>query len=354
MNIVPFKDDSALPAYLQSAAVNPSINKDVVRAAAFPNMSIKGKVFTIVKDGVKKLLTKPDEPDEVAQSIGVVVLRANMASHVLYLAKFADGTSDGQRPDCYSYDGVAPSPNSPNPQSKKCAVCPHRVWGSRIGDGDQDGGERKGRACSDNARLAIAAPDTLDQPMLLRVPPASLKNWRDAVKILDARKIPYNAAIIKISFDPEKPSPTLKFKPVGLLGEPDFNAANAAYDSELVRAIAGVDDHGQEAALVEPAPPVSGDELDAAIAARDASSKAAAPAPVPTQAPAPAPTAAPTPAPTAAPVKRAKAAPKVEAADVEQAIGGQAAAPAPAAPPADSGMGSLLADIDSLLGGKDD
>lgn len=360
-NIIPFSAEGALPARLANRGErSTSINKDVVRAPAYPTLSIKGKVFTIVKDGQKKILTKPDEPDEVAQSIGVVVLRANMGSKNFYRNGFKEG--DASPPDCWSHDGIVPSPNAREPQAKKCALCPHNVWGSRISnDGDRPGEEKKGKACSDQGRLAVAAPDAMDKgAMLLRVPPASIKNWRAAVKVIDGRKLDYNEVVFKVSFDPQQASPMLMFKPIGILQDAEYEVAKGQYDTELVRSIVGLDDHFEE--TPEPQAPVSGDELDAALAARDATRKAAetsAPAPAASPAPTPAPTAAPrrakAPAPTAAP------APAVDESELDGVLGTTAApAPAPAAPaaaptpPAASGGGDLLSDLDALLGGTDD
>jgi hypothetical protein len=344
MNLVPFDSQSNLPAYLSDPAAMPDINKDVVRARAFPTMSIKGKVFTINKDGVRKLITKPDDPDEVAQSIGVVILRANMSNKNFYLKGYVEG--DTSPPDCHSHDGVAPSANAPSPQSKKCQICPHNQWGARIAD---DGTERKGRACSDNARLAIAAPDKLSEPMLLRVPPASLKHLREAVKIINQRKIPYNAVVMKISFVAEEASPMLKFKPVGLLPDADYGAAKELYDGELVRAIVGLDESGFEPAAEAP-PPVTADELDAAIAARDATAKAQATPP------------AETPATTVRkstkvkPATQEEVAQAVTPAPTAAPVVAQAPAPtqAPQAQAPSSAAGSLLSDLDALLGNTDD
>lgn len=352
-NIVPFNSDAALPAYLTEGA-NPDINKDVYTGPVFPTMSIKGKVFTIVKDGVKKILTKPDDPDEVAQSIGVVILRINMNSKVFYDKKYSEGESDGARPTCYSYDGVAPSHNALQPQAKKCALCPKNQWGSKL---TEDG--KKGKLCSDNARIAISAPDRIE-PMLVRVPPASLKNLREAVKAVNARKVPYNATVMKIGFDPQQPSPTLTFKPIGLLPEPTYRQVEAEYDGEMVRAIVGADDVAADEPL--PADPAGVDmnELDAALAARNATQAAAAAAATPQAKPsvseseldellgggtapaAPAPEAQAAPAPARAP--RAKKAETPAAAPVAK----------PAAPPASNDVGGLLGDLDALLGGTDD
>lgn len=345
MNLVPFDSTDKLPAYLSNPPANHDINKDVVRAAQYPTMSIKGKVFTLNKDGVKKLITKPDDPDEVAQSIGVVILRANMGGKTWYGKGYVEG--DASPPDCHSFDGIAPSQHSKNPQAKKCQLCPRHTWKKMTGE---DGSVREGRECGDHARLAIAAPDKLEDAMLLRVPAASLKNLREVVKIVNQRKIPYNAVVMKISFDPEASSPLLKFKPIGLLSDADYAKANEVYDAELVRAIVGLDETAFEPAP-EPEAPVSADELDAALAARDAANKAASTSKAAAPAPAPAP------APVAAAPKPARrAAAKVDADELAAAVS-PAPAPAPvaAAPaPVSSGAADLLSDLDALLGSSDD
>jgi hypothetical protein len=327
MQLVPFDSSANLPAYLSNAADLLDINKEVVKAAAFPVMSIKGMKFTLVRDGVKKVLTKPDDPDEVAQSIGVVFLRANLHAKTFYAKKYSEGDSDGQRPDCYSYDGVAPSPNSVSPQAKKCAVCPRNQWGARV----SEDGEAKGKECSDNARIAITTPDEMN-PTLLRVPPASLKGLKEMLKIVASRKVPYNAVVVKIGFDREAPSPKLTFKPVGLMDDAGYATVKSLYEDDVVRAIVGLDDVAQEGAVEsKPEAKVDADELDAALAAREATRKAAD---------ATKPKAEPKPEPK--PKAEAKPEPKVED------------EPPPKAETKKSSASDLLADLDDLLGTKDD
>lgn len=284
MDIIPFDSAENLPAFAKDASLVKDLNKEVVRAAAYTVMSIKGKQFTVVRDGVRTVLTKPDDPDEVAQNIGAVIVRANMHAKTYYARKYSGEDSEGARPDCYSMDGISPSPNALNPQSDKCATCPHNQWGSRI----SEDGQSKGKACQDNARLAISQPDKME-PMLLRVPPASLKGLKEALKIVASRKLPYNGAIMKIGFDRDAPSPKLTFKPVGLLNDTGYGAVKAAYDDEVVRAIVGLDDfapeHGGDAPQPEPA--IEADELDAAIAAKKAkAAKVRKPGAAPARAPA--------------------------------------------------------------------
>lgn len=351
--LIKFDSGSGLPAYLANAAgAAAAINKDVATAAAFPTMSIRGKRFTIARDGIKKVLTKPGEDDEVAQNVGLIVLRANMNAKVFYLKKFQEGgDSENMRPDCYSMDGVAPSANAQNKQAAKCAICPQNVWGSRVGDND-DGTERKGRACADNARLAISAPDKMD-PMLLRVPPASLKGLREAVKLINQRKIPYNSVVLKVGFDIEASSPKLTFKPIALLDEDAYTSASGLYDSEIVRAIVGVEDAGFEHDDTAK-PSIDDAELAAAIAGHEAvaaaQTKAAAIAAKPAVKPAEA-----APAPALKPAKP-KPAPVTDD-DIDELLAPKAAKPAAplaAAPPAKSSAGNLMDDLDSLLGNKDD
>lgn len=349
MNIVPFNNESALPAYLSADASFLDINKEVVRAQGFPTLSIKGMKFTITKDGVKRIVTKPDDDDEVAQHLGVVFLRANMNAKTFYAKKYEEGESDNTRPTCYSQDGVEPSSNAAEPQAKKCALCPQNQWGSKVSDAGKEG-----KNCQDNARIAVSAPDNLD-PMLLRVPPASLKPLREMLKVIAARKVPYNAVVVKVGFDRESPSPKLTFKPVGLMDDKGYGAVRDMYDSETVRAIVGLDDFGMEPHAPKVESAVSTDELDAALAAREVTKKAAAkaePKPEP-EAPKKAkpavvdddeldailakPKAKPAPVEDEPAPKKAKAEPKPE--------------PAPAKK---SGASDLLADLDDLLGTKDD
>lgn len=333
MKLVPFESQSNLPAYLTDATGLLDINKEVVRTAAFPVMSIKGMKFTLVQDGVKKVLTKPDDPEEVAQSIGVVFLRANMHAKTFYAKKYSEGDSDGARPDCYSYDGVAPSANAQAPQAKKCAVCPHNQWGARV----SEDGEAKGKACQDNARIAITTPDNMN-PTLLRVPPASLKGLKEMLKVVASRKVPYNAVVVKIGFDREAPSPKLTFKPVGLMDDGGYQTVKALYEDDIVRAIVGLDDVAPEP--VEPkAPVVEADELDAALAAREVTQKAKAKAKVEVDLSDDEDT---TPAPK---VEKKASKPKV---DEDTTV-----APTPK-PEKKSSSSDLLDDLDTLLGNKDD
>jgi hypothetical protein len=357
-NIVPFSS-AALPAYLQNRKALSAINADVATASGFPVLSIKGKVFTLVKGKEKKVLTREiDGEQETLQSMSLSVVRANKNARVFYMKAYSEDDAEGAKPTCYSGDGVAPAADSAEPQAKKCQLCPHAVWGSKAGD------TGKGTACTVNTRLAVIDPNQPGEPWLLRVPAGSRQNFADACKMADSRGLPYNAVVLKIAFDPTAPSPKLTFKPIGLVSDEVYEKVQAMYDGDEVKEVVGLLSRAPVAAL--PAP-VEADELDAALEAKKVveTAKAKPPAPKPAAKPvveevglddldaaldeAPAPKAK----PAAKPAAKATPAPVIEAADeVEEAV----EAPAPKAKPATTGTGmdDLLGDLDDLLSSTDD
>jgi hypothetical protein len=357
-NVILFNDDTPLAIPKAAQARRSAINEDVQLAAAYATMSIKGKVFTLIKDGTSKQLAKKDDLGEMVPVtyIQAVVLRANVKSRVYYAEKYDEENSQGAKPTCFSHDGIAPDDLSRAKQAAKCALCPHAVWGT----GNVDKGE--GTACSPNARLAIASPDKPGEAMLLRVPPASIKSFKEAVKLGDARNAPYNSLVMRIAFDSMAPSPKLIFKPVGVLTDAAFEQADKMYDNDVVHAIVGVVSHAAAAPqLAAPAPDVA-DELDAALAAREVVKAAAKPAEDEVakalaqaeelkrkEAAAQREAAAAAKAKADAKAKAEREA--VEAAEASFTASEPAAPAAQQAPAVDSG---LLGELDSLLGSLDD
>lgn len=354
-NVILFGAGAQLPAYLQNKAVLALINSDVTSASGFPVLSIKGKVFTLVKDKMKKVLMRPDDQDEVLQNINLAVVRANKTARVFYAKAYSEDSDDtgaAKLPDCYSGDGVAPALDAKDPQAKKCQLCPHAVWGSKAGD------TGKGTACSVNTRLAVVDPDNVGEPWLLRVPAGSRANFADACKVADSRGLPYNAVIFKVGFDPLAPSPKLTFKPIGLAGEEAYAKISELYESDDVKDIVGLLPHAARKVVEDDTPDLTAEELDAAMetkkAVETARAKAAAPAKV-------APKALPKPAPvedlTMDDIEDVVAKAEVEVAPVKAKAAPKAAPkaePAPVAKATSNDMDDLLGDLDALLGSTDD
>lgn len=294
-NIIPFEGATAkLPAYLKAFNVS-ELNADLTSHAGggFPVISIKGKNFAIVRDGERVVIPNPKDPESPANSIEVVLIKANKsASKVFYIKGYDTKESEGAKPDCYSPDGVAPAADAQAPQAKKCATCPHNQWGSRI----SDKGASKGKACSDTVRIAVAPAGQLNDPMLLRIPPASIRNLGEYGQLLAKRGVGYNMVVTKIAFDPEAESPKLTFKPVGFLDDDGFAEVREVLDSDTVSNILG--------ASVVPTPAEAIAEAE------------------------PAPEAAPEPKPTAKPKPKAKAVPDEDEAVEDEPVAKVAAKPA--------------------------
>lgn len=236
-NMIPF-DSAKLPSFIAQGF---SLTNDLLVSGGggYPTVSIKGKVFTLKRGDEKTLITKPDAPDEPASSLEVVILKAGPAGDKLSKVYYATGFSEGSdaKPDCYSNDGIAPGVNAVNPQCKTCAACPKNMWGSHV---SEDG--KKGKACSDSKRLAIAPAGQINDPMLLRVPAASLKALTAFGQELAKRGVPYQAVVAKIGFDYTVAHPALTFKAVGFIDESTMSEVKEMMDSDLVQRITGMVD----------------------------------------------------------------------------------------------------------------
>lgn len=234
-NLIPFEGNK-LPAYLKQQAAN--LNDELTSGVGqgFPYLSIKGKNFTLIRGDERQLLTREVDGEDVpVNSINVVILRANKnLSKIFYIKGYDEDESAGKKPDCFSNDGVAPDPSSESPQAKTCASCPHNAWGSKVSESG-----KKGKSCQDARRVAIARLDQLNDPMLLRIPPATLKPLAEFGDMLKKRGVPMQAVVTKIKFDAEMATPKLEFKPVALLDEAQYNEALTQSQSDLVQQIIG-------------------------------------------------------------------------------------------------------------------
>lgn len=250
MNIIPFDGSKNLPAFLKQVDIS-ALNADLTSHAGggFPVISIKGKVFAVVRDGDREVLMNPLDPESAATSLDVVLVKANKGtSKVFYLKGYDKDTSEGQKPDCYSADGIEPAADAQNKQAKKCATCAHNQWGSRI----SEKGATKGKACSDTVRMAVAAAGQLNDPMLLRVPPASIKALGEYGQSLAKRGVGYNMVVTKVSFDITAESPKLSFKPIGLLDDAGWAEVQEIAASDIVNNILGASPVAVEAIAEAP------------------------------------------------------------------------------------------------------
>ena len=295
MNIIPFDSGSNLPAFLKKVDIA-ALNSDLTAHAGggFPVISIKGKVFAVVRDGDREIQMNPKDPDSAATSLNVVLLKANKGtSKVFYIKGYDKDSSEGQKPDCYSNDGVEPAGDAQNKQAKKCATCPHNQWGSRV----SEKGATKGKACADAVRMAVAPAGQINDAMLLRVPPASIKALGEYGQMLAKRGVGYNMVVTKVGFDLQAESPKLTFSAVGLLDDEGFAEVQEIAASDVVSNILGssvVAAIAAEAPAVEEAPaPVAKPKAKPVVEEADEEEEAPKPVAKPKAAAKPAPKPAP-------------------------------------------------------------
>jgi hypothetical protein len=127
---------TALPAHIAAAFGGNTLNSDLRQgvSAGYPIISYKGKSWALVQNGERNLITRGGDghdADDPASSIAVVIVKANPHLNKVY---YPDGYEEGstERPICHSNDSITPAPDAQEPQAKRCAVCPHNQWGSKI------------------------------------------------------------------------------------------------------------------------------------------------------------------------------------------------------------------------------
>lgn len=238
MQMIPFAP-KPLAQRQKSAGLNAALTQGV--SSGFSVFSIKGKVWHLVRGDDKKLITKKaydehgnmHDTGEPAASIEVVILNANPNLSRVYYAKGYEEGADG-KPDCYSNDGITPEADSADPQAVKCASCPHSQYGSKISDSGA-----KGFACANSRRIAVASPANLEEPILLRVPGASLKALATYAKELDDHGYIFTEVVTRVGFDYSVAHPALTFKPAGLLPDGVLETVATQASSDLVAQMIG-------------------------------------------------------------------------------------------------------------------
>ena len=227
-----------LPAHLQGKTKTNNLFAAAVTVGGFPVISIKGKVFHIQRGDERELVTKTGTDDEPASALEVVILSVNPnKSKVFYNSGFVEGSV--AKPTCYSNDGIAPASDVDEPHSKKCNVCPHNQWGSRI---TENGG--KGKACGDSMRLCVAPAGMINDPMLLRVPAATLKTLGQYGSQLAKRGVEPQYVVTRVGFDYNVAHPALTFKAMRFVEEAELATVESTLSDEadIIDQITGVVD----------------------------------------------------------------------------------------------------------------
>lgn len=223
---------------LQQSKIDPA---DIMAGVgpSFGVLTFRGKVWNIRYRGDDHpVLLQADQagmPPTAAPYVDVVIVRASPVIAKIYYEKaYVDG--DDSPPDCFSVNGTTPDPTSPKKQADLCAICPKNAFGSRANANTG----AKGKACSDTKRLAIVPLNDLHNerfggPLLLRVPPSSLRNMGTYSSHLQNAGHTHFSVATRLQFDPEKAHPELMFFPIRALGDGEAAVILPLQENEQVK-----------------------------------------------------------------------------------------------------------------------
>lgn len=246
--VVPFNFAAPAPALAKQRASTKNAALMISTGPSFPVLSIKGKIFTLVKNNERKPLmrtvTNEDGTQEqfAVSTLALSVVAANPRARVYYDKGFTEGESENNKPTCCSYDGLRPDASIAKPQAKSCQVCPHAAWGSKT----NDSGEEKGTACAPRTRLAVTDPNKPAAPFLLDLPPASRRSFNDAIQLVDTHGRDFDEVAFKVSFDLQAATPKLLFTPYGVLTDEAREKVQELAKEPVVADIIGTPKHREE------------------------------------------------------------------------------------------------------------
>ncbi len=208
------------------------------QSTGFPVISIKGSKFHVRRGDETKLITTSDgETPAISLPLIIVKTHAGLAK-TFFEETYVEGSDS--KPTCYSVDGVAPAADSEERQAKSCSTCPHNQWGSRITETGT-----KAKRCSDVKRLAVSSPNQINDPMLLRVPPSSLKKWNEYTSLLAKRGCTPTHVITKVSFEPNVAYPSINFDAIEFVSDSMVGELELVMEDDLLDTIVGTNQGGE-------------------------------------------------------------------------------------------------------------
>lgn len=287
---------SQLPAHLQRLAGLASPATDIIggiEAGGHPRISYRGMRFRLKEPNGEEVLVQNPFLD-------VIIVDANATTSRVFYGKGYNPNDEATPPDCFSDNGVGPSAQARAPQCGTCAICPHAAYGSKVSENGQ-----VGFACANSKKLAVVLANNPTGTLYeIRVPGASLKDFKSAMKQWVDAGIPIQGVVFRITFDPTVEYPKLVFTATGYIDENQSNAVLPRIGSPEAIEATGKDDVPRGAAQPALPAPAAAPALPPPPPAHVA---AMAPVPTPAAVHAPAP-AAPAFVPAPAPVAPAPAA----------------------------------------------
>lgn len=185
-------------------------------------ISIKGSVFRMMVEG-KEVAKNEDRAMNV-----IIVGASQYNSRHYYEGTFTEGQA-GKLPDCFSDDGIKPSPRATSKQCETCKDCPQNIAGSAAGS-------TTARACKFSRRLAVILEnDQQGDVFQLTLPAQSIFGKAEGgkmpleayVRLLGSNNVSVTSVVTEMRFDTDSATPKLTFKAVRYLEADEFANAQA-------------------------------------------------------------------------------------------------------------------------------
>lgn len=201
-----------------------------INAGSPAHISIAGNRFTLVDDAGN------EKPIQFLH-LDVCVIDANAAVSKIFFdprVPFEPGGDNSNPPICWSDNGIGASAQASQPQNASCQLCPQNAWGSATSKATG----KPTKACNDVKKVAVIVPG-MDMVFLLRIPPASLKNWGKYCNTLAGHGVDLPDAITRLEFESQG---ILKFTPMGYVDEATATAGDKAIAAKATDNLVGRND----------------------------------------------------------------------------------------------------------------
>lgn len=166
---------------------------------AFFRVSIRGGRFKVGNDLI----------GNEGISFEAIILRETPVN-IFYISKYDE--ANPVNPDCWSLGGMEPDVACEKIQNDSCVTCVNNRFGTGT---DQEGKRSRGKACR-NARRLVLKVEGVDFPVLMSLPPTTIKPFNQYLKMLTSNVPPVPMFAVKTHFEfdttAQYPKPQMEFK----------------------------------------------------------------------------------------------------------------------------------------------
>jgi hypothetical protein len=204
-------------------------------ALSFPLISLRGGKWRYRWRGQENVIQDPNTGFAVPTLEVVLVDASKTLTKMFYRDAYAEGQS--KRPDCWSSDGKVPDATVVDPVNEICLTCPKNAFGSAITPAG-----KPAKACQDRRRIVVTPANNLENeaqggPILISIPPGSLKNSQSYGDFLDENNLAYYGCVTQLSFDQKVSHPKVEFTYLRPLDDDDVRTVLSLRGSEAVKRI---------------------------------------------------------------------------------------------------------------------